>query len=175
MCETRDNCIGRLFYWGQTLIYFYHILWNHKVDKINKHCDAQFLDPRWQQWQVPETISWVWGHTNYLNFIQSLAIKVKWAPLHHHSDPFELIDRALIIIIILLWLCIKHHRTTCTSGGPQRRVAGDNAGERSHQHSQYSDHLQIFTLHYHGGHSRRRQNIFKEIQWFHHKQKKSMF
>lgn len=125
MCETRNNCIGRLFYWGQILIYFYHILWNHKVDKINKHCDAQFLDPRWQ---VPETISWVWGHTNYLNFIQSLAIKVKWAPLHHHSDPFELIDRALIIIIILLWLCIKHHRTTCTSGGPQRRVAGDNGG-----------------------------------------------
>ena len=108
---------------------------------------------------------------NYLNFIQSLAIKVKCAPLHHHSDPFELIDRALIIIIILLWLCIKHHRTTCTSGGPQRRVAGDNAGERSHQHSQYSDHLQIFTLHYHGGHSRRRQTIFKEIQWFHPKQK----
>ena len=39
-----------------------------------------------------------------------------------HSDPFELIDRAVIIIIILLWLCIKHQWTTCTSGGSQRRL-----------------------------------------------------
>ena len=52
-----------------------------------------------------------------------------------HSDPFELIDWAVIIIIILLWLCIKHHWTTCTSGGSQRSCWWQCGGEESHQHS----------------------------------------